>query len=188
MESNQSFVPNRTPPGRTIQPSSQAVIERALSVLSATKDARAAMDIPGRIALLDRIKQDMPGVEERWLAAGMAAKENQPGTYGAGVEWYSITAIYRAIRFLRKRWGISSNMANQGFPERYPCAPMGRLLPRSSPTTGRKPLHYRVYALKSGWTPLFHCKMAASRRPLFIKTRIAKVEFVLCWAQAISAR
>ncbi len=88
--------------GKTIQPSSQAEMDQALAVLTAHKDVWATMDIPGRIALLHQIKQDIPGVEERWLAASMAAKENQQESYGAAVDWYSITVIYRYIRFLRK--------------------------------------------------------------------------------------
>ena len=87
---------------KKLTPSSQAEIDQALSVLAAHKDAWATMDIPGRIALLDRIKHDIPGVEERWLAASMAAKESPPESYGAAVDWYSITVIYRYIRFLRK--------------------------------------------------------------------------------------
>ena len=88
--------------GKEIEPSSPAEIDQALTVLSANKDAWAAMDIPGRIALLDKIKQDMSNVEDPWLAAALTVKENQPETYGAAVEWYSLTVIYRYIRFIRK--------------------------------------------------------------------------------------
>jgi len=102
MATNKLSNENSMSVGKTLQPSSQAEVDQALAILTAHKDAWAKMDIPGRIALLDQIKQDMPGVEERWLAAGMSAKENQPETYGAGVEWYSMTVIYRYIRFLRK--------------------------------------------------------------------------------------
>lgn len=102
MTPNNSSKENSASVGKTIQPSSQAEMDQALTVLTAHKDAWAKMDIPGRIELLDQIMQDMPGVEERWLAAGMSAKENQTETYGAGVEWYSITVTYRYIRFLRK--------------------------------------------------------------------------------------
>lgn len=90
------------PSSKRFAPSSQAEIDQALAILSAHKNAWLSLDIPGRIALLDQIKQDMRRVEDRWEAAGMAAKESQPETYDAGVEWYSMTVIYRYIRFLRK--------------------------------------------------------------------------------------
>jgi acyl-CoA reductase-like NAD-dependent aldehyde dehydrogenase len=102
MATNKLSDENSTLKSEALQPSSQAEMDQALAVLTAHKDAWATMDIPGRIGLLDQIMQDMPSVEERWLAASMAAKENQPETYGAAVDWYSITVIYRYIRFLRK--------------------------------------------------------------------------------------
>jgi len=87
---------------KKLPPSSQAEMDQALAVLSANKDAWAAMDIPGRIALLDQIKQDMPKVEERWMAAGIAAKESRPETLDVVADQYSFTVIYRYLRFLRK--------------------------------------------------------------------------------------
>ena len=85
-----------------LRPSSRAEMDEALTVLTAHKGAWATMDIPGRIQLLDRIMQDVPAVEERWLAASMAAKGNRPETFAAAVDWYSITVVYRYIRFVRK--------------------------------------------------------------------------------------
>jgi len=87
---------------KKLPPSSQAEIDKALAVLSANKDAWATMNILGRIALLDQIKQDTSKIEDRWLAAAIAAKESQPETYGSAVEWYSMTMIYRYIRVIRK--------------------------------------------------------------------------------------
>jgi len=88
--------------GKILQPSSQAEMDQALAVLTAHKDAWALMDIPSRIALLDQIKQDLPKVEKRWIEAGLAAKGGDTETLAEGEEWYSITIIYRNIRFLRK--------------------------------------------------------------------------------------
>ena len=102
MATNKLFDENSTLKSKALQPSSQAEMDQALAVLTAHKDTWATMDIPGRIRLLDQIMQDIPGVEERWLAASMAAKESQPESYQAAVDWYSITVIYRYIQFLRK--------------------------------------------------------------------------------------
>ena len=85
-----------------IQPSSFAEIDQALSILTNHKDKWVKLDIPGRIALLDQIKQDMPKVEERWMAAGIIAKESRPETLDVAGDQYSFTMIYRYLRFLRK--------------------------------------------------------------------------------------
>ncbi|HEY2981240.1 MAG TPA: hypothetical protein VGJ22_08675, partial [Anaerolineales bacterium] len=85
-----------------IPPSTQAEIDRALEILAARKDAWAMMDIAGRIALLDQVKADLPKIEKRLMLAGMAAKGTRPETLAEGEEWYSITVVYRNMRFLRK--------------------------------------------------------------------------------------
>jgi acyl-CoA reductase-like NAD-dependent aldehyde dehydrogenase len=96
------FLENNVSDNKTFSPSSAAEIDRALAVLTAHKDTWARMDIPGRIALLDQIKQDLPKVEQRWIAACMAAKGAISETMAEGEEWYSLTVTYRNIRFLRK--------------------------------------------------------------------------------------
>ena len=102
MTTNKLSSENSTPMSKTLQPSSQAEMDQALAVLTAHKDTWVKMDIPGRIALLDQIKQDMSKVEKRIVAAGVEAKEYQPDTFDVFVDHYSITHIYRYIRFLAK--------------------------------------------------------------------------------------
>jgi len=87
---------------RTLEPNTQAQIDEALTVLTNHKDAWAMMDIPGRIAMLDQIKQGLPKVEKQWIAACLAAKGADFETMAEGEEWYGITVVYRQIRFLRK--------------------------------------------------------------------------------------
>ena len=101
MTPNNSSKESSASVGKTIQPSSQAEMDRALAVLTAQKDVWAKMDIHGRIALLDQIKQDLPKVEKRWVEAGLAAKGGVTKTMAEGEEWYSVTVTYRTIRFLR---------------------------------------------------------------------------------------
>src|SRR5271157_1814769 len=111
MTTSKSLGENSVAVGRTLRQSSQAEMDSALAVLTAHKGAWARMDISGRIALLDQIKQDLPRIEKRWILAGLAAKEANPETMAEGEEWYSVTVVYRSIRFLRKalqdiaRWG-----------------------------------------------------------------------------------
>jgi hypothetical protein len=80
----------------------RAGINQALDILAAHKDAWAQMDIAGRIALLDRMHDDLVKVEQRWVDASLLAKGNRHETMAEGEEWYSITTVYRQIRFLRK--------------------------------------------------------------------------------------
>ena len=87
---------------KPIAPSSQAEMDQALTILTTHKNDWAMMDIPGRIALLDQIKQDLSKVEKRWITASMAAKGTHAETMAEGEEWWSLTLAYRQIRFLRK--------------------------------------------------------------------------------------
>lgn len=89
-------------PRESLRPSSRAEMDEALAALTAHKDAWAAMEVPELVRLLDRVMRDMPAVEERWLAASIEAKGNRPETFAAAVDWYSITVVYRYIRFVRK--------------------------------------------------------------------------------------
>lgn len=133
MATNKPSNHSSTSVGETLQPSSQAEIDRALDVLTAHKDAWAAMDIPGRIALLDQIKQDMAGVEARTIAAGLEAKENQPDTFDEFVEWYSISVIYRYIRILRKALQDTLQFGKPKIPGKVSVRPNGQVVAQVVP-------------------------------------------------------
>ena len=45
-------------------------MDRALEVLTNHKTAWAAMEVGGRIELLDRMRRDIHSIEQRWVAAG----------------------------------------------------------------------------------------------------------------------
>ncbi|TFG07236.1 aldehyde dehydrogenase, partial [Candidatus Thorarchaeota archaeon] len=124
---------NRMQVSEAIPPSSQAEMDRALNVLTAHKDAWAMMDIPGRIALLDQIKQDMPGVEGRWIASGLEAKENQPDSFDEFVEWYSISVIYRYIRILRKALQDILQFGKPEIPGKVSVRPNGQVVAQVVP-------------------------------------------------------
>ena len=91
-----------TSTGPHLQPSSKTEMDQALAVLTNHKDAWARLDIPKRIALLDQIKRDFRKVEKRWVAACMEAKDAKSETSGEGLELYSVTVVYKSIRFYRK--------------------------------------------------------------------------------------
>ena len=84
------------------QPSSQAGLEQALAVLTANKDNWARMEISGRIALLDQLKADLPRIESRWVAAGLAARGAKTETQAEGEEWTNFSLVYKQIRALRQ--------------------------------------------------------------------------------------
>jgi hypothetical protein len=133
MATNKSSNEDNTSVGKQVQPSSRAEMDQALAVLTAHKDAWALMDIPGRIELLDQIKQDLPKVEKRWIAATLAAKEAQIETFGEGVEWYSITVVYRSIRFLRKALQDIIRFGKPKIPGKVTTRPNGQVVAQVVP-------------------------------------------------------
>jgi len=113
--------------------SSQSEIDQALAVLTANKDAWATMDIPGRIALLDRIREDMPKVHDRWMAAARAAKKSRPETMDVVSDYYSFTAIYRYIRFLRKALQDIQQTGKPAIPGKVSTRPNGQVVAQVVP-------------------------------------------------------
>lgn len=86
------------PPANT----SPAGLEAALARLQAKKQEWADLPIPARIEILDQIHKELPKVEDRWVAIGMAAKGSRPRTMAEGEEWFALTVVYRQLRYLRK--------------------------------------------------------------------------------------
>ncbi len=82
--------------------SSSEDVEAALATLQAAKQRWADLPINGRIDILDQIHNDLPYIEERWVALGMAAKGTRPHSMAEGEEWFALTVMYRYLRFLRK--------------------------------------------------------------------------------------
>lgn len=80
----------------------RAGLERALETLQASKQRWADLPVTERIRIIDQILADLPAVEQRWVAAGMAAKGSRPATMAEGEEWFALSVIYRLLRFLRK--------------------------------------------------------------------------------------
>jgi hypothetical protein len=117
-----------------VQPSSPLEMDQALAVLTAHKDAWAMMDIPGRIALLDQIKQDMSKVERRWIEAGLAAKENHAETMAEGEEWWSLTLVYRQIRFLHKALQDIIRYGKPQIPGKVTTRPNGQVVAQVVPS------------------------------------------------------
>jgi acyl-CoA reductase-like NAD-dependent aldehyde dehydrogenase len=115
-------------------PSSTTAMDRALSRLAAHKDAWAAMDIPERIALLDRTRKDLRAIEGRWVAACMAAKDARPETMAEGEEWYSVTVVYRSIRLLRRALRDIERVGRPRIPGKVTTRTDGRVVAQVVPS------------------------------------------------------
>lgn len=80
----------------------RAELDGALAALQANKQRWAELPVTERIRILDQMHADLPAVEERWVAGGMAAKGSRPATMAEGEEWFALSVIYRLLRYLRK--------------------------------------------------------------------------------------
>ncbi|QYK50786.1 MAG: aldehyde dehydrogenase [Anaerolineales bacterium] len=80
----------------------QPALDAKLSRLRAGKQAWAQLPVAARIAVLDQIVADLPAIEERWVAASLAAKGGQMGSLAEGEERFTLTVTYRLLRYLRK--------------------------------------------------------------------------------------
>jgi hypothetical protein len=114
-------------------PSSQAEIDQALSILTTHKNDWTMLDIPGRIALLDQIKQDLSKVENRWITAGMAAKKTHTETMAEGEEWWNLMLVYRHLRFLRKALQDIAQFGKPQIPGKVTTRPNGQVVAQVVP-------------------------------------------------------
>jgi acyl-CoA reductase-like NAD-dependent aldehyde dehydrogenase len=108
-------------------------MDQALAVLTAHKDAWAMMNIPGRIALLDQIRQDSSKVEKPWIEACMAAKGTHAETMAEGEEWWSLMLVYRQIRFLRKALQDIVQYGKPQIPGKVTTRPNGQVVAQVVP-------------------------------------------------------
>jgi hypothetical protein len=123
---------------KTMAPSSQAEMDQALSILTTHKNDWAMLDIPGRIALLDQIKQDLSKVENRWITAGMAAKETQAETMAEGEEWWNLILVYRQLRFLRKALQDIAQFGKPQIPGKVTTRPNGQVVAQVVPSDSKE--------------------------------------------------
>lgn len=132
-----------------IPPSTEAEMNEALGVLAAHKDAWAQMDIAGRIALLDQIKNDFTKVEQRWVDAGLLAKGNRHETMAEGEEWYSITTVYRQIHFLRSALRDIARTGKPRIPGRVYAKVNGQVAAQVIPYDWKEQLIFLLLGIKA---------------------------------------
>ena len=128
MATNKSFEENAASVVKPLPPSSQAEMDRALGVLSAHKDAWAMIAIPDRIALLDLVKADLPGIEKRWILADLAARDAKMETLAEGEEWIMFSLIYKQIRALRQSLEDIARFGAPRIPGKISMRPNGQIV------------------------------------------------------------
>lgn len=111
----------------------QAELDRALEVLQTHKDEWARLELAETIRVLDEIHAALPAIEERWVAAGMAAKAARPHTLEEGEEQFTLTVIYRTLRFLRQSLVDIQRSGRPRIPGPVKRRPDGRLVARVLP-------------------------------------------------------
>lgn len=126
-----------------------AEMNQALDILAAHKDAWARMDIAGRIALLDQMKDEFTMVEQRWVDAGLLAKANRSETMAEGEEWYSITTVYRQIRFLRNALQQITNAGKPRIPGKVYARPNGQVAAQVIPYDWQERLIFLLLGIKA---------------------------------------
>ncbi len=132
-----------------IAPAMLAEMNQALAILASHKDEWAAMDISGRIALLDRMKDDLVKVEQRWVDAGLSAKGNRYETMAEGEEWHSITTIYRQIRFLRNALQQIAQAGKPRIPGKVSTKSGGQVAAQVIPYDWKERLAFLILGIKA---------------------------------------
>jgi hypothetical protein len=123
---------------KPIAPSSQAEMDQALAVLTTHKNDWANMDIPGRIALLDQMKQDLSKVEKRWITQAMATKDAHAETLAEGEEWWNLMLVYRHLPFLRKALQDIAQFGKPQIPGKVTTRPNGQVIAQVVPYNGKE--------------------------------------------------
>jgi hypothetical protein len=113
--------------------STQAEMDRALSVLTTHKDAWAMLAIQDRIALLDQVKGDLPGIEKRWVLANMAARDAKMETLAEGDEWSFFSIVYKQIWALRQSLQDIARSGTPRIPGKISTRPNGQVVVQVHP-------------------------------------------------------
>jgi acyl-CoA reductase-like NAD-dependent aldehyde dehydrogenase len=127
-----AVIPEAVP---SMPPSPRADIDRALRELSSNKDRWAAVGIPQRVSLLERLIGCTLAVSRRWVDVALEAKGIRPGSATEGEEWLAGPMV--TIRNMRLLARSLRDVASVGYP-RTPGKPYvraGRVAVPVSPTS-----------------------------------------------------
>ena len=108
-------------------------MDESLQVLLAHRDRWAALDAPGRLAILEAVERGLHGVADRWVAAGLVAKHIPPATIGEGEEWGQLAALFHALRQLKQSMREIARFGQPRIPGPLYTRPDGRVIARVFP-------------------------------------------------------
>ncbi|MEM7605820.1 MAG: aldehyde dehydrogenase family protein [Myxococcota bacterium] len=118
-----------------IPPTTQDACDEALAVLRDKADTWAALDLTGRINLLDAINETTHAIAERWVQAGCAAKKIRRGTPDEAEEWLGGPAVFlRNIRLLRRSLVEIRDQGAPQLPGPVSTLPSGQVVAQVFPT------------------------------------------------------
>lgn len=85
----------------TTPSSSIEEINSALCDLQANKDAWVALDIRERIAILEKILEDLSTIADQWVSVSIQAKGTRGNAFAEAEEWAMFAIVLRNVRLLR---------------------------------------------------------------------------------------
>jgi acyl-CoA reductase-like NAD-dependent aldehyde dehydrogenase len=86
----------------TLSHSSKEEMDKALIVLQENKKAWVMLDLGERIAIIDRILEDLRTVADQWVSISTEAKGTQGNAYAEAEEWAFVAYVLRNVRLLGK--------------------------------------------------------------------------------------
>lgn len=77
-------------------------IDRALRELQENKEMWVNLELRERIAILDRVREDLRAVADEWVSVSIEAKGTRGNAYAEAEEWAFVAYVLRNIRLLGK--------------------------------------------------------------------------------------
>jgi acyl-CoA reductase-like NAD-dependent aldehyde dehydrogenase len=86
----------------TMHRSSKEEMDAALVDLQERKEAWFGLDLRERIAILDKIREDLWTIADQWVSLSAEAKGTHGNAYAEAEEWFMFAAVLRNVRLLEK--------------------------------------------------------------------------------------
>jgi acyl-CoA reductase-like NAD-dependent aldehyde dehydrogenase len=120
-----------------IEPTSQSRIDEALAILEDHKQDWVALDVEERIDLLEKLRDGIVDVADRWVRASVEGKRMTAGTVEEGEEWLSgPAAVLRNITLLISSLGDIRDYGVPQLPKPAYARPDGQVVAPVLPASG----------------------------------------------------
>ena len=87
----------------------------------------ARLDVGERLSLLDRVREDMWALKDRWIEAECEAKGIPPQSLGVAEEWVMLAQVFRAIAKIQRSLHDIQRQGRPLIPGPVSSGPNGRL-------------------------------------------------------------